>query len=168
MRKVTSAIANKLVKQYNEELQRLYTDEAASMEYTEVEGIKPVVPAYDICGTRAAIKELSEKIVAIKHAINTFNCSHYLPATNVTIDSALVRIAMLSKEKSRLEQMLKPNKKSIKTGFGVRSNQIEYAVLNYDVADARTAYDDVSRRLVDMQLQLDVINTTVAEVEIPD
>ncbi|MCM1440434.1 MAG: hypothetical protein NC131_14700, partial [Roseburia sp.] len=78
MKQVTSAVANKLPKKYNEDLQRLYNEEQQRSSYTEVEGIKPVIPEYDFKGTRKEIDLLMLKIFNLKHAINVFNTTTVL------------------------------------------------------------------------------------------
>lgn len=161
MSEMTSAVANKLLKKYNEDLQRTYRDEDARSSYTEVQGIEPTVPDYDFAKTRSEVEALMSKIRNIKHAINVFNTTMVLEKAGMTIDEALVYMAMLTKEKSRLEGLLVPNKKTLKTGFGARSNVVEYVVANYNVENVRNQYERVNQRLTDLQVELDLVNSTV-------
>ena len=157
---VTSAVANKLLKQYNEQLTKLYQDESACALYTEIEGVEPIVPEYNFGAVRAKVETLTEKIMTIKHSINEFNVKTKLSKSGMTIDKALVFMSILTKEKARLEGMIVPVKKKLKSGFGVRNNQIEYDVINYDVDEVRKNYDNICKRLTDLQVELDVVNST--------
>lgn len=161
MREVTSAVANKLLKKYNEDLERLYKSEAACSIYTEIEGVEPIVPEYDFELARVNIRRLMSAISELKHAINVFNTTTTLPNSGFTIDEALVQMALLTKEKNRLDSLIRPTTKEVKTGFSVRSNQIEYSVVNYDIDTVKKKYDAISKELTDLQLELDVVNTTV-------
>lgn len=164
--RMTSAVANKLLKKYNEELQKTYEDEAACSIYVEIDGVNPVVPEYDFHKVRCHIETLMCDIITLKHAINVFNSTTTLQSFNMTIDEALVYMAMLTKEKNHLESMIKPVNKKLKTGLGVRNNQIEYEVVNYDVDGVRENYKNICKKLTDLQVDLDVVNSTVTfEVE---
>lgn len=158
---VTSAVANKLLRNLNEDLKRAYDEEGQCCTYTEVDGVEPAIPTYKFEEIRSSVEGLMDKIVRLKHAINVFNSVTVLPESGLTIDSALVYMAMLNKEKSRLENMIIPVKRKLKTGYGARSGCIEYEVLNYDADDVRAKYNEVSKKLSDIQIELDVINSTV-------
>lgn len=160
MSEMTSAVANKLLRKYNEELQRVYTDETSCSIYTEIAGIDPVIPDYNFNETRCKIETLMQRISDLKHEINAFNLRTVLPNCGMTIDKALVYMSMLTKEKSRLEGMIKPTKKTLKSGFGIRNNQVEYDVINYEVSDVKTNYDNICKLLTNIQLELDLVNST--------
>lgn len=160
MSKVTSAIANKLLRSLNEELNMMYKFEEQCSTYTEVEGIAPIVPTYDFSDTRKKIRDLEVKICKLKHAINVFNTTTTLEDSGMTVDEALVHMAMLTKDKARLGGMIVPVSKQMKTGFDVRNNQVSYSVINYDVEEVRAEYDRVTKELNDLQLELDLVNAT--------
>ena len=161
MSTMTSAVANKLLRKYNEELQRKYNEESQCSTYTEVEGVNPLIPSYNFSEVRSDIKQLMDKIRKLKHAINVFNTTTVLQKFDMTIDEVLVYMSMLSKEKVRLEKMIVPNTKVINTGFSARNNVVEYTVYNYDVKDVRDKYDDVCELITTLQLELDLTNSTV-------
>lgn len=160
MKKVTSAVANKLLKKLNEDLERLYKEEASKFVYTEIEGIEPIIPDYDFDKTREQVVELMRQIRELKHAINVFNTTTVV-IEGMTIDEVLVYMAMLTKEKNRLNNMILPVNKELQSGFGIRNNQVEYKVLNYDVNDVRKHYKDLDDELTALQVQLDIVNSTV-------
>ncbi len=161
MVEITSAVANKLLKKYNEDLQKLYKDESACTVYTEIEGVKPIIPDYDFWKKRSEINSLMDKIRSLKHLLNVFNSTTVLEKSGITIDEALVYMSMLTREKNQLESMIVPVTKRINTGYGMRNNQVEYNVINYSVDDVRKEYECVCKKLTDIQLELDVVNSTV-------
>lgn len=167
MKEVTSAVANKLLRKYNEDLKRLYNEETQCSTYTEIVGMNPTIPEYDFLGTRHDVRELMTKISKLKHAINVFNSTTVLKNCNMTIDEALVYMSMLTKEKDRLESLIVPVSRKLKTGFDARNNHVEYTVLNYDVPQVREKYENACQLLTDIQIELDTVNSTVT-FEIPD
>ena len=165
--KITSAAANKLLKQYNEKLAQLYQQEDQCSTYVEVEGTTPVVPEYDFGKTREEALILRKQVCTLKHAINQFNVTTTVDNTGLTIDQVLVKLAMLNKEKLRLQAMRSRQPKSLKSGFGARNNVIEYDIANFKIDDAAACYERVDEEINKLQLALDVVNNTaVFEVDI--
>lgn len=161
MAQITSAYANKLLKHLNDELQRLVQAESTRSVYTEIEGIKPIVPEYDFDYTRKEIAKLMRRITALKHEINVFNAKTIVPETDMTIDCVLIKMAMLNKEKQRLETMSTMQKRALKANpFGRQGNQVEYAVANFDVGLALIHYTNTVQEINRLQLQLDIVNNT--------
>lgn len=161
MSKMTSAAANKLLKKLNDDLQRKYAEDAECATYIEVVGQSPVIPEYDFAKVHDEIRGLIDRITKIKHALNVFNSTTNIPGVGITIDAALVRMSMLTKEKSRLDSMVVHNKKTIRQQFGRNSGNTEYTVVNYDVDMVRARYEIINYELTELQLQLDVVNSTV-------
>ena len=162
VRKLTSASANKLLKTLRDRLQLLDSQESARYIYTEIEGSKPVIPEYDIEKTNAEIKALMKQIMHLKHAINVFNTRTEISSLGMTIDSVLIRMSQLNKLKDRYDKMRKTEKKVVKTDFAGRSgNKVEYSVANYDPAIADKYYVELVEEINRIQLELDLVNSTV-------
>ena len=75
----------------------------------------------------------------------------------MTIDAALVRMAMLNNEKTKLNSMRMAQKKSRMTTLRGVS---EFTEINYAIEDAQTRYDEVSRELLAIQQALNIANLT--------
>lgn len=156
---VTSAYANKLIKQYFSEIQRLHVVERKRSTFKESEGVKPVVPDYDFQWTRKRINELQQKKNEVMHARNVFNATHILPNLNITIDVALVRMTQLTQEKEILDDMRIMQDRTLIDNSC--SQKTEYLCANFDPADAEVEYKKVVDELTAIQLELDLCNNTV-------
>lgn len=162
MMELTSASANKLVKSYNERIDRLYRIIAERKTYIEVEGSKPIIPDFSYNKVQAEIEEYSRKVLKLKHAINVFNSTTDIPDIGFTIDNALVRMAQLSRQKQLLSSMCDAPERKLNNGYSARnSGQVEYECLNYDTEVVAADYEAVCLELYDLQIQLDLVNNTV-------
>lgn len=157
---MTSASANKMLRQLNDEFQFLAKQESEKRTYSAIDGIQPIVPDYDLKAHRQKMNEVSGKIAKLKHAVNIFNVSTMLPECKLTIDEALVRMAFLSREKDRLDVMRCIPEKKLVTGYSMRNNQVEYECANYDPKEADALYAEVANQLSRLQLELDAVNAT--------
>ena len=165
--KMTSALANKLIKEYNDEITHLMQVEADSMAYTEVVGQEAVVPEYSFMEMGTKISDLNNKVLVLKHAVNRFNTETMLPELGITIDEALVRMAQLNKLKQRYQQMRNMPEKKLARGYMASSNATEYVCRNFKIEQVEAAYNRVSNEIKDIQLKLDLLNNTVPfEVDI--
>lgn len=149
--------ANKMVKQLQSDKMAIETGEVQNSAYSYLNGETPEKPEYDFAETQKILRQYDDKIVKLKHAINVFNCTTQLDGLDMTIDAALVRMAMLSGEKSKLNNMRTSQKKSrITTMRGVS----EFTELNYAIEDAQARYEEVSRELLTIQQALNMANLT--------
>lgn len=74
---VTSAGAHKLLKRFQEEKEHLLVKERQNNTYVLSDGETDVeIPEYDFNATNQAIKEIDEKIIKLKHAINLSNVTN--------------------------------------------------------------------------------------------
>ena len=161
-KRMTSAGANKLLKSWNDRIDYLYRTEAQTYQYTEVEGVAPVIPEYDFASVRMEITLLNDKVVMLKHALNMFNMNTWIEPLNMTVDKALVKMKQLSRLKDRLNDMRNMQPKALKPQLGVRStNQVEYTVANFSISEAEESYDRISEELTRLQLELDIVNNTI-------
>lgn len=108
--KMTSAYANKLLRQLNEEKEFLLNQEENSCTYVYAADEEPLIPQYSYPQTEAQLRALDAKIVKIKHAVNCSNVSTSLMLSSgrvLTVDQALVVMARLSQRKQQLDTLRK-------------------------------------------------------------
>lgn len=163
MKRMTSAQAAKELKLLNEEHDELLKREELSAMFTAAiqEDLEKARPKYDYCGMQEHLRMLEDKIIRLKHSISKFNLTYVVDDFDMTIDEMLVYITQLTARKKKLERMCKRlQKERLNTGFA-HSNFIEYIYCNYDVEEAKRAFKEASIELVNAQLALDRVNTTV-------
>lgn len=162
--KMTSAYANKLLKQLMEEKDYWTNKEKKSSTYTVAVGEEPVIPEYNYSEVSATIMELDEKICKIKHAINITNAQKLVPVGEklMSVDSILIKMAQLNKRKHILDSMRKrePKTREETSSFGSRSMTPEYKYINYDLETVKRDYESISKEIMDMQMALDKYNQT--------
>ena len=171
MAKMTSAYANKLLRKLQEDKEYWLDKENEGFVYVAALDEKPVIPDYDYSAVSANIDEIDEKIVRIKHAINIVNATNEIVVgdMNMSIDSILVRMAMLNKRKSVLDRMRKQQPKTrINSGSYIsRKTTPEYQYINYDLDLIKKEYEDLDSQIAAMQIALDKFNQTFEfEVEV--
>ena len=164
MVKMTSAYANKLLKQLNDDKEFWANKERTSFVYTAAVGETPVIPEYDYKEVAATIAELDNKICRIKHAINLANVTTQVEVDGqmLFIDTILVRMAQLNKRKSMLDIMRKqqPKTRLEQNAFASRSAAPEYQYINYDLELVKQEYESITTEIMNMQLALDRYNQT--------
>lgn len=163
--KVTSALANKMIKQLEEEKSYWISVERDSRTYTAAIGEEPVVPEYDYRMVSETIDSIDRKIVALRHAINRANCENSVETAEgmLTIDALLVRMAQLNQRKTTLDGMRKtlPKERLGSTAsWGNISKAPEYCYANYDIELAKADYEKINEMILSMQLALDKYNQT--------
>lgn len=160
----------KRVKRLQEELAAVQNVEAETCAYTvgtdEVDPPQP--PAYNFVMTQKLIERYTQQITTLKHALNVFNTTTCLNGIEVdgaslTIDAALVRMAMLTKQKAKLNKMRLFQKQS-RVDAGFRS-KAEYRYRNFDAAEAEKWYQSVCMEIEAIQQELNRINV-VSQIEV--
>lgn len=168
--KMTSAYANKIIKQLKEERMFLLNREHEDSIYTVAENEEPLIPEYNYEEVRDKISEINEKIYKIKHAINIANTTRSVAIGDkeYTIDMLLVRMAQLNERKVVLNEMRSKPYRSRKSGYYSSTiRPIEYVYTNYDPEIVKADFEKISREIMDIQLALDQHNQTYTfEVEI--
>ena len=161
-KEVTSAEANKLLKNVTKERDMLINSERKNMSFRAaiIEKIEDVKPEYDFVDTQIDILDYNESITSIKHCINKFNIETVVGDSGKTIDEVLVLLPQLTNNLRKYESMLNNEEKS-RVGYGGKENFIEYDYINYDLEDVRKAYNDTKAKIEYLQLELDKINSTV-------
>lgn len=161
--KVTSAQANKLLRQLSDELSTLESREQNTRSFVAAtsEDIESVRPEYDYSDTQEKIITLETKIRALKHAINTFNTTTVVPDFDMTIDMMLVYLPQLTHRKSRLARLKNALPKERVDSYSRNSALIEYRYSNYPIEKANEDYLAVVDELSRAQTALDYVNSTV-------
>ncbi len=171
MTMMTSAYANKVLKKLNDDKEFWRKKETEGYTYVAALDEEPVIPEYDYIQVAAAIEEIDEKIVKIKHAINLANltCEISVGDKTMTVDEILVRMAQLNRRRATLDLMRKqePKKRLATTSYMARKNAPEYCYINYDLEVVKADYERIDAEIAAMQIALDKYNQTVEfEVEI--
>lgn len=168
---VTSAYANKMIKSLEEDKIFWWNKEASSYCYVAALNEEPVIPEYDYAQVAATIAELDDKIAIIKHAINMANATAKVLVGDeeMSIDTILIKMAQLNKRKMVLDRMRKqlPKERVESHAYGARNVVPEYRYINYDLEQVKQDYEEVSNKIMEMQMALDKYNQTVTfEVDI--
>ena len=161
--KISSKNASKLLKQFNEERDSLILQENQSKMFLAAVGedIESVRPEYDYDAVQKQLKDLEEKIVKLKHAINVFNTTTVLKDFDMSIDEMLVYIPQLTQRKNKLDQMRKVLPKQRVENY-TSSNIIDYRIINYDLEKIRKDYDKTVEELNRAQSALDEANINLS------
>lgn len=161
--KISSKNASKLLKQFNEERDSLILQENQSKMFLAAVGedIESVRPEYDYEAVQKQLKDLEEKIVKLKHAINVFNTTTVLKDFEMSIDEMLVYIPQLTQRKNKLDQMRKVLPKQRVENY-TSSNIIDYRIINYDLEKIRKDYEKTVEELNRAQSALDEANINLS------
>ena len=164
-RTFTSASAGKYLKALEEEKANLLRRERECCTYVVGEGEEPCPPAYDYADTRARVAEIDAKTLRLRHALHLFNGETVLEGPGITIDEALILMAQLSRERQVLASM---RARQPRTRLGApswhapaRAASVEWQVASYDPAEADRDWREVSDRIAELQLAVDLANQTI-------
>lgn len=166
---LTSKNANKLLKQLQEELISIEKKENNSKTFLAATSEDPekIRPEYDYSDMQAKQKEIENKIVKLKHAINMFNVSTIVPEFNKTIDEMLIYIPQLSARKAKLAIMKDTPKMERVNNYPRNTSIIDYSYINYDLDEVSKDYLNVQEELTKAQIAIDKLNVSKTfEVEI--
>lgn len=161
--KYTSAEAAKLLRQLNDDLTALQTNEEQSRDFLASLGEDPesVRPEYDYSAMQGRQEELERKIRVLKHALNVFNTTHTVPGFDMTIDQMLVYLPQLSSRKAKLWEMKGRLPKTRESACGGRNGAIiDYRYVNYDLAAVQKDFETAAETLAKAQTALDLVNST--------
>lgn len=163
MQKMTSAYANKMLKNLEEEKAFWVSKEETSSTYVVANGEEPVVPEYDYVQVANTIAEIDGKITVIKHALNIANATAKVMVDDIemSIDMILIRMAQLNRRKCVLDVMRKRLPKTREEFYRSGNVVPEYRYINYDLNLVKAEYESVSRTIMEMQMALDKYNQTV-------
>lgn len=148
--------ANRLAQQLKAEHDRLLEEERNVQTYSHTEGEEPFIPKYDFAEMAKKRDEINGKIQKIRHAVSLFNVSEQISAENITVDQALVRIAMLSAEKRRLDHMVMIPEVNREGSY--RTPEIVHC--NFDMQQVELRREAVTMELNQLRAALDLVNLT--------
>lgn len=163
MKKMTSAYANKLLRQLEEDKAYWKNQERESYLYTAAINEEPVIPEYDYEAVAKNIEEIDEKVRKIKHAINLANVTNVISVGEymMSIDEILVKMAQLNNRKSMLDMMRKQLPQTrVNYNFGTRNAVPEYQYINYDLEVVKADFEKINDEIMVMQIALDKYNQT--------
>lgn len=162
MIKVTSDVANKLIKKLEQE-KGILTDKISKMSTFVVavtenyDQIKAEQEAeFNLNETISQIDEIDKKIITIRHAKSVFNNSVVMK-NGLTVGDNIIRLAILEKEKGIYSGLATRQKKKRNTSL---NKDIEYVYLNYDLEDAKKKYDSVYAEISEIQEELNIVNSS--------
>ena len=160
---VTSAEANKKLKQLKEEKNNIETTARKSMTFSAAVGedIESLRPAFDYEEYINKCADIETEIRDLKHKINEFNIKTEVPGFDMTIDQMLVYIPFLTSIKLEAAEMMARLPKERKDSRYNSSPIIDYVIANYPIEKAAETFENVSAELSRAQLALDTVNTTV-------
>ena len=162
MEKMTSAQANKRIKQLKDQIRLLESQEKNLISFiaATTENVEEVRPAYSYEETAARYDEMETAIRKIKHALNRFNASTVPEGTDMTIDEILVFLPQATDRLRKLSAMLSRPAKLRAEDTG-RTSIIEYEYLNYDLAAVQRDYDALMEKKTKVMTALDLANNTL-------
>ena len=160
--KMTSAEANKRIRQLKDQIRLLESQERnlTSFIAATTENVEEVRPVYSYEETAAKYDALEKEIRKIKHALNRFNAGTVPEGTDMTIDEILVFLPQATERLRKLSGMLARPAKLRAEDTG-RTSIIEYEYLNYDLAAGQRDYDALSEKKARVMTALDLTNNTV-------
>ena len=162
MSKMTSALANKMIRKLNEDKEFWLQKEREASTFVASVDEEPVIPEYDYSEVAAKIDEIDAEVTTIRHAINVNNCANLVQVgdAEMTVDTILVKMAQLNARKNILDRMRKqlPKCRVDDNVFSSRKSFVEYRYVNYDLERVQKDFDEVSKLLFEMQLKLDEHN----------
>ena len=158
--KMTSAEANKQLKNLNMEKEKILSMEMEDCTYNAAvsEDESKLQHEYDFFQTQETIDRIDREMLNLKHKLNVFNSTTQVGETGMTIDQILVRLPQLRKAKEKyFVMMLKPKRKRA----GITGNIVDYTYTAYEPNDAAIEYNKVNDEIIRLQLALDKTNMSV-------
>ena len=130
------------------ERRELLKEEKKACTYKVMEGEDPSAkkPEYDYVETWNQLMEYDDSIRSVKHAINSFSVSRYVPEYNMTLDELEMYLEDLDRRFNTLKELgdAHPIKRTIV------NRSVRHTIANYDLKQARKDCDrlDDERRKV--------------------
>lgn len=154
--------AQKLIRSLEEEREQLMEkmDNLSTFVVAISEGNpEEMRPEFDFTEIVNEIQEIDKKIRKIKHARNIFNTVTSLPEEDITLDEALILMAMLNNN-YRYYMKLGNRQARERVKTSLRSQIIEYTYVNYNIEEARKYGKEMHNRMLEIQSKLNLVNST--------
>lgn len=166
--RITPDGAQKLIRSLEEERKQLIEkiDKLSTFIVAVSEGNpEDLRPEFSFTETVREIASIDEKIRKIKHSRNIFNTTTLLPEENITLDEALVLMAMLNKNYAYFVKL--GNRQAKERSRNSYENKIEYIYTNYDIQEAKSHGKTMYERMLELQSKLNLVNSTYSfEVDV--
>jgi len=158
---LTSDAVDKLIDKYTSDIYKLNERISSCATYVAAisEDEKSLAPEFDFMATVNQIEELESKIITLKHARNAFNNSTEVVA-GVTVDQALIKMAMLNKKKNTYINLAGRLPKERVHSRLTTAKEIEYTYVNYNIEDAQQKADEIESELSRLRQPLNIVNST--------
>lgn len=165
MVKMTSAYANKLLRQLEDDKNFYVDKESTSCTYVSALGEEAVIPEYDYAEVDKEISTINKKIQKIKHAINLANVNSNIDVGGeaLSADVILIRMAQLNRRKDTLDYMRKmqvQQRQESRSYVSRTSSVPEYRYINFDLELVKKDFEKVSHEIMQLQIALDKHNQT--------
>ena len=165
MMKMTSAYANKLLRQLEDDKSFYTAKESDSCTYVAALGEEPIIPEYDYASVDKEISIINEKIQKIKHAINLSNVNSKIDVDGevLSADVILIRMAQLNRRKDSLDYMRKmqvKQRQESRSYMSRTSSVPEYRYINFDLELVKKDFEKISQEIMKLQIALDKYNQT--------
>lgn len=142
------------------ERRELLKEEKKACSYRVMEGEDPSAkkPEYDYVETWNQLMEYDDSIRSVKHAINSFSVSRYVPEYNMTLDELEMYLEDLDRRFNTLKELgdAHPIKRTIV------NRSVRHTIANYDLKQARKD----SERLDDERRKVRRIISEIKESEV--
>lgn len=159
--KITPDGAQKRIRSLEEERQQLVEEinQLSTFVVAVSEGDpEELRPEFNFFAAAEEIRKIDEQIRKVKHARNVFNVETVLPGETITVDEALVWMAMLNKNYEYYVKFgNRQQKERSRTGF---NKEIEYVYTNYDIQEVRQYGKTMYAKLLEIQSKINLINST--------
>lgn len=157
---MTSADANKILRELNNELTLILERERGSSTFQASVGedVESCRHDYDFAATQKSIDSVEKDIRELKHKINVFNTTYVLDGFDITIDQALILLPQLTSKKRKYEEMVTKMEKERCHSY---NNVVDYRYLNYDIREVHRYLQKTTELLTGLQRELDIVNNTV-------
>ena len=149
-----------MIKIWMIERRELLKEEKKACSYRVMEGEDPSAkkPEYDYVETWNQLMEYDDSIRSVKHAINSFSVSRYVPEYNMTLDELEMYLEDLDRRFNTLKELgdAHPIKRTIV------NRSVRHTIANYDLKQARKD----SERLDDERRKVRRIISEIKESEV--
>lgn len=166
--KMTLDTANKTVKLLKAEQSKILEEERNNNTYSYFIGEEAYAPDYNFTATQEKLSRISDAIIKIKVAVRKYNVEHVL-RDGMTVDEAILRLAFLSKEKEKYDNMRKVAPK-IRVNSSYRATSVsEYRIANFSIEEAQAKYAKAYEEVVSLQDSINafnLLNTVDVDVDI--
>ncbi len=153
--KICNKEAMKLIKELESKKNYIVSEEDRQSHVQYKDGEARPSNGYDYAKTRKKIAEIDAKIVKIKYALSKANCEIKVEEFGVTLGEALVMLAQMNCELSRLEYL----SNSLQSSTSITANGV--TVHNdclYDVATAAADAEKLTAKINKLQVAIDRAN----------